>query len=278
MPIVGATIFRMSRLTNRRDARLIIAAFLLGFWATVSALAADDPAKDPEVQKTLEAMRHASTWFHPDLYGMTQGMLYYSAGKYDAAFKQFESGALYADKLSQLCLGLMYLNGDGVKKDPATGFAWLELAAERGYPQFVATRDEVGKTLNILQLERAKKIHENLAKRYADTVAKPRMAVQLRQGMMNITGSHTGFVNSGLVQVLTHRPHCEQALIIGGRMVPQIGCGAMNAFLAKDNWDPKQYFAARDREWIPLVKVGPLTHGDAAKAEAAQPQDSSPKH
>lgn len=249
---------------------LRVSTLLLGMLVCAAVIAADDPANDPDVQRTLEAMHNASTWFHPDLYGMTQGMQDYAAHRYGSALKHFEYGALYADKLSQLCLGLMYLNGDGTKKDPATALAWLELAAERGYPQFVATRDEVASTLNVLQLERAKKVHENLARRYGDAVAKHRMAVQLHQGMMNITGSHTGF-DSGVVQI--SRVRCGPALIIGGREVPQIGCGGMNDFLAKDNWDPEQYFAARDREWMPLVRVGPLTDVGAEKADTKQAAD-----
>ncbi|MGH8041214.1 MAG: sel1 repeat family protein [Rudaea sp.] len=227
------------------------------------------------MQKTLQAMHNASTWFHPDLYGMTQGMQDYAAHRYKSALKNFEYGALYADKLSQLCLGLMYLNGEGTARDPGTALAWLELAAERGYPQFVATRDEVARTLNILQLERAKKVHENLAKRYGDAVAKHRMAVQLRQGMMNFTGSRTGY-DSGVVQISTVK--CGSALIIGGRVVPQIGCGAMNEFLAKDNWEPKLYFAARDREWTPMVKVGPLTDVGAKQADTKKPDEPGAKN
>ncbi|HET8941622.1 MAG TPA: sel1 repeat family protein [Rudaea sp.] len=233
---------------------------LVGLTIISLAWAADDPAKDPEVQKTLEAMHNASTWFHPDLYGMTQGFQDYAAHRYKAAIKHFEYGALYADKLSQLCLGLMYLNGEGTAKDPGTALAWLELAAERGYPQFVATRDQVARSLNLIQRERAKKAHEILVKRYGDAVAKHRMAVQLRQGMMNFTGSRTGY-DSGVVQISPVK--CGPALVIGGRLVPQIGCGAMNDFLAKDNWEPRQYFAARDREWFATVKVGPMTQVDA---------------
>lgn len=248
-----------------------------------STFAASDPTSDPEVQKTLQAMHNASTWFHPDLYGMTQGMQDYAAHRYADALKHFEYGALYADKLSQLCLGLMYLNGEGARKDPATAYAWLVLAAERGYPQFVATRDDVAKELNVLQRERAKKIYENLEKRYGDGVAKHRMAVQLRQGMMNFTGSRTGY-DSGVVQISQVR--CGPQLVIGGRVVPQIGCGAMNDFLAKENWEPKQYFAARDREWIPTVTVGPLESAGSANGakssnrpqNANAPEGQNPHH
>ena len=198
------------------------------------------------------------------LYGMTQGMQAYAKHDYAAALKHFESGALYADKLSQLSLGLMYLNGEGVSKDPITAYAWIDLAAERGYPQFVATRSELGKAMSTDQLERAAKLRSKLAQRYADAVAKPRMAVQLHQGLMNITGSHTGF-DSGVVQI--SEVPCGPALIMGGRVVPQIGCGGMNDFLAKENWIPEKYFAARDREWLPQVTVGPLTNAGEAKVE-----------
>ena len=231
--------------------------------ADACAHAGEHPPNDPDVQKTLKAMHNASTWFHPDLYGMTQGMLAYAHHHYAQAMKDFKYGALYADKLSQLSLGLMYMNGQGTAKDPVTAYAWLDLAAERGYPKFVATRDDLAKTLSADQLARAKRLRAKLAQRYGDAVAKHRMAVQLRQGMMNITGSHTGF-DSGVIQLSAVR--CGPQLIIGGRAVPQIGCGGMNDFRRKDNWQPKLYFAARDREWMAQVTVGPLTDAGSAKS------------
>jgi hypothetical protein len=256
-----------------------ISAFLLGVLAITGVVAADDPSNDTEVQKTLKAMHNASTWFHPDLYGLTQGMQEYARQHYATAVKQYEIGALYADKLSQLCIGLMHLNGEGGAKDPVAAYAWIDLAAERGYPKFVTTRDEVAKTLTADQLDQAKRLRATLGERYGDAVAKPRMAVQLRQGMMNITGSHTGF-DSGVIQ-LSDVP-CGPALVIGGRAVPQIGCGGTNDFLAKENWKPDLYFAARDREWMPQVTVGPVTdagdgtsQGDAAKQSS---DDDSSKH
>lgn len=96
-------------------------------------------------------------------------------------------------------------------------------------------------------------LRASLAERYADAVAKPRMALELRWGQMQFTGSRTGF-DSGVAQYSGSR--CGPALIIGGRAVPQMGCGAFNPFLQKDNWQPELYFTARDREWKPNVKVG----------------------
>ena len=143
----------------------------------------------------------------------------------------------------------------GRTRIPITAYAWLDLAAERNYPDFVATRDELKKTLTSEQLALANALRAELGKRYGDAVAKPRMAMQLHLGMMNFTGSRTGF-DSGVMQ--SSPVHCGPALVIGGRVVPQIGCGAKNEFLAKENWVPELYFAARDREWMPNVTVGPI--------------------
>jgi hypothetical protein len=242
-----------------------VSAFVIGALTLAGAIAADDPSADPEVQKTLKAMHNASTWFHPDLFGLTQGMQEYSRQHYAAALKLYEVGALYADKLSQLCIWLMHLNGESGEKDPVAAYAWIDLAAERGYPQFVATRDDVAKSLTADQLHQAKRLRAKLGERYGDAVAKPRMALQLKLGMMNFTGSRTGF-DSGVTQI--SEVPCGPALVIGGRAAPQIGCGGMNDFLAKDNWKPDVYFAARDREWMPQVTVGPMTDAGAATSGA----------
>src|SRR5579864_4401737 len=111
-----------------------IATLMLGILAISNALAdgaaPGDPANDPEIQNTLTAMKNASTWHHPDLFGMTTGMRYYAQHRYDSARKLFEYGALHADKLSQLSLGLMYQNGEGTPKDLVSAYAWMDLAAE----------------------------------------------------------------------------------------------------------------------------------------------------
>jgi hypothetical protein len=227
---------------------------VLAIWALAGvAQAGDDPLDDPGVQKTLRAMANVSTWYHPDLFGMTSGMRYYAHHDYADARKYFEIGAYYADKLSQLSIGLMYMNGEGVSKDPVTAYAWLDLAAERDYPDFVATRDNLKATLTPDQLGQATQLRKTLAERYGDAVAKPRMAVQLRQGQMQITGSRTGF-DAGVNQQST-KANCGPTLVIGGRSVAQSGCGGADLY-AKDNWDPDKYFAVRDREWKATVTVG----------------------
>jgi hypothetical protein len=243
--------------------------------------AESDPLDDPNVQKTLRAMANASTWYHPDLFGMTVGMRRYAHHQYADALKYFEIGAFYADKLSQLSIGLMHMNGEGTQKDPITAYAWLDLAAERGYPDFVATRDHLKPTLTPEQLAQAMELRKTLGARYGDAVAKWRMTVQLRQGQMQLTGSRTGF-DFGVSQVGT--APCGPALMIGGREVAQIGCSGPS-FMAKDNWRPELYFAARDREWKSTVTVGALEPQSAPGAAkipivvpTGKPDTGDPQH
>ena len=182
------------------------------------AHADDDPLKDPSVQKTLRAMSDASTWGHPDQFGEFAGMRYYAHHQYKDAMKYFDIGAYYADKLSQLSIGLLYLNGEGVAKDPVTAYAWMSIAAERAYPDFVATRDGVKASLTPEQLQKADAIRQTLDARYGDAVAKPRMVKQLRMAQMEFTGSRTGF-DSGVTPGHDEQPVCGPAVVVAERRV-----------------------------------------------------------
>jgi len=233
--------------------------------------ASGDAWDDPATHDTLQAMTNASTWYHPDLFGLTVGMRRYGHRQFESALHYFEIGALYADKLSQLSIGLMHLNGEGVPKDPVSAYAWIDLASERNYPAFVATRDRIKATLTPQQLDQAMALHKVLYERYGDAVAKARMTWELRQGQMQFTGSITGF-DFG-ISTLPMRD-CGPALRIGGRTVPQAGCLGPS-FWAKENWQPELYFAARDQEWKASVSVGPVEEPGAAK-EPGEPAAESP--
>jgi hypothetical protein len=240
------------------------------------AHAEDDPLNDPEVQKTLRAMADASTWYHPDQFGEFAGMRYYAHHQYQDAMKYFEIGAYYADKLSQLSIGLMYLSGEGVAKDPVTAYAWFGLAAERDYPDFVATRDRAKATLTPEQLEQAAAVRSKLDERYADKVAKPRMVKELRQGQMQLTGSRTGY-DSGVSQI-RNKPTCGPSVVVGGEETPNAGCGGASLY-AKSRWEPKQYFASRDAEWKASVSVGAIERPPTDKAPPVTPaSDTAQKH
>jgi len=165
----------------------------------------------------------------------------------------------------------MHMNGEGTRKDLIQAYAWFDLAAEREYPDFVATRDSLKKTLTPDQLTEAQALRAKLGERYADAVAKPRLAAQLKQGQMQLTGSRTGF-DSGVNQVAT-KENCGPTIYTGGQEAPQAGCGGSSLY-AKDRWDPDLYFASRDREYKATVSVGSIQ--ETGKAIAAPPTSVAP--
>lgn len=227
------------------------------------------PEDDPKVQELLAAMDKTSTWGHPDLFGEFAGMRLFSNGDYAGALKYFKFGARYADKLSQLSIGLMYANGNGVAKDPATACAWLALASERKFPTFVATRDRICKALTPAQHDAAVATLDTLLPEYGDAVAKRRMERALAQAKMETTGSRLGF--DGGIDTVGTGAACGGKTIGGA---PMAGCGSIN-FWSPWRWDPKKYFAARDATWRGTVTVGALqdvtpAHGAAGKAAPAK--------
>jgi len=257
--------------------RLRFLAFVISSVASLafaSDVAGDDPMNDPTVQKTLRAMNDASTWYHPDLFGEFAGVKRYVNKNYADAMKYFEIGAYYADKFSQLSIGLMYVNGEGVPKDMLTGYAWIDIAAEREYPDFVATRDRVKAALTPDELQRAQAIRDKLALRYADKVGKPRMEQQLRFGREQMTGSHLGF-DQGVKHDSLKGTLCKGGVFIGGISLPEAGCGGDDIY-AESRWKPEKYFARRDSQWKATVTVGDIKDGGASSTpDANKPADAA---
>ena len=229
----------------------------------------DNDSGDAIAQATLRAMNDASTWYHPDLFGEFAGMRHYTQHQYTEAMQNFKVGAYYADKLSQLSIGLMYLNGEGVEKDPVTAYAWLDIAAEREYPDFVSTRDRVKASLTPDQLQRGQAMRAELAARYGDAVAKPRMVHQLQMGLSQMTGSRLG--SSANVLHPPSKMGCQGPVYVGNVKLPESGCGGDEIY-AETRWKPEKYFARRDSQWKATVTVGDIMDAGHAATDA----DKSP--
>ncbi|GLQ92516.1 tetratricopeptide repeat protein [Dyella acidisoli] len=266
--------------------RAIICSVVLGFGPSITFASDGNNApalSDKQMQHMLESMSANSTEGHPDLHGQFGGLLRYEKGDYAGAMKYFLSGARYADKVSQLNIGLMYFNGQGVAKDPATAYAWVALSAERNYPQFVATRDSLWAQLDPQQREKANEILKQLTTEYGDAVAKRRLMAIFQQEKLHMTGSPAGvggdlaagtlaqFSNSLGSSGSTPRnlvippttgatgldsggqfPRCDLSPIEGGAIT---GCGD---YWADNRWNSSMYFKAADSFWKAAVKVGPL--------------------
>src|SRR3546814_2441093 len=78
---------------------------------------------------------------HPDLRYRLLGMEAMREDRHGDAFKFFRRAAHFADKPSQGMVAEMLWNGDGVERDRALAYAWMDLAAERGYAGFLGLRE-----------------------------------------------------------------------------------------------------------------------------------------
>lgn len=218
------------------------------------------PRSNATIKRIIHTMGEVSTDGHPDLFGQFAGMRNLFAGKYKDAMKFFKIGARYADKPSQIAIGMMYLHGRGVSKDPAVACAWITLAAERGYPSYVSARDQVCSELSPAQHGQAAVALNMLSPEYGDKVAKQRMKLELTMARTALTGSLLGH-DSGVklmgtdpIPIVNASRCAGYRLNLGGVAIPRNGCGRYDPEL----FDPKKYFAARDAEWFGTVTVGEL--------------------
>lgn len=194
---------------------------------------------------------------HPDIHHRQIALGRYREGRFVEAFQQFTRAARYADKFSQSMVARMYWGGQGTKADRALGYAWMDLAAERAYHDFLHQRELYWSVLD--ENERADAVERGQAvyAEYRDRVAKPRLERELERVTRNITGSRTGFVSAGLY-ILT-----KDGMIPG------------SIYYDKNYYQPALYWCTQDAYWSrplnPSVDVGqPETLPDAPPGDQAQ--------
>jgi len=239
----------------------IEAAIVVLFACDGSAFAQTDQAQSPvkATEKALAEMNDAFIMGHPDLWFEYSGMKEYARGNYKHAMAYFLKSAWYSDKPSQLSIGLMYLNGQGVERDLIKAYAWSALSAERHYPDFEATRAQIWRQLEPGQLQQAVSLEHSLLAEYGDAVAKPREISAMRFGWANVfSHSHAvgRSIDSGVVPMGDGNANCESD------KTPR---GCMNIY-AKWLWDPDRYFMVRDSEWDNAVTAGPTPYARSTPA------------
>lgn len=137
-----------------------------------------------------------------------EGSAHYERGNHRTAYSRFHYAALWADKRAQFNLGVMNVSGQVLDMPPDTGlpcvasgqpmacgWAWLELSAEREYPQFRRTADEVWSRMNEGQRRAGRQIlAESLLPRYGDEARVELTALRMNSRRMRDHGiSRVGF-------------------------------------------------------------------------------------
>lgn len=208
-----------------------------------------DPTEDPVM------MGAGFLSAHPDLRYRLLGLKELKQGKPEDALRFFQRAAYYADKPSQGMVAEMLWNGQGIERNPTLAYAWMDLAAERGYLGFLGLRERYWKALDEEQRVRAINEGQDLYARYGDAAAQPRIATVLRREKKRMTGSRTGFVGS--LQIYVPGPAGTEQ-IDGSK------------FYDERYWDPKQYQAWHDSIWM-KPRVGHVSVGELEQIQQEAP-------
>lgn len=195
---------------------------------------------------------------HPDLLFRSQGLNAYGERDFGKAIERFRKAAYYGDKASQAIIGEMSWSGVGVERDRVMALVWMDLAAERGYPRFVNTRNGYWNALSPAERQRARDRVDNIYAQYGDAVTEPRLAKELRRGRSKMTGSRVGSLSSNM-QII----------------VPGHGSIDGSKFYDPKYWDPKLYRAWHDNFWE-NAREGSVVVGEPEKLDGGTLAPSKP--
>ncbi|MEO7067675.1 MAG: hypothetical protein ABI114_12245 [Rhodanobacter sp.] len=202
---------------------------------------------------------------HPDLLYRGLAIRAYKAGDKQRALPLLLKAARFADKPAQAMLAAMYWNGDGVPQDRALGYAWMDLAADRGYADLLASREAFWQQLNAQEREQAIAKGQRIYAEYGDKPGLQRLNAALQRERRNVTGSHTGLIgNLGVLMRDGGAGPSLQARLHGGPVV--LGGTAVRGldYYSPTLWSIKGYTGLKDAEWklsageTGTVEVGPL--------------------
>lgn len=225
---------------------------------SASAASPAQSASDPTADKLMLTAGFLSA--HPDLRYRLLGLDEFKKGKHEDAFRFFQRAAYYSDKPSQGMVAEMLWNGQGTDKDPALAYAWMDLAAERGYSGFLGLRERYWNSLSETDRQRALVEGQVIYAKYGDAAAQPRLATTLRRERKRMTGSRTGF--AGNMQIYVPSPGGYESI-------------DATKFFDERYWDPKQYQAWHDSIWM-KPRVGRVTVGEVQQARDEAPASRVP--
>ncbi|KAF1013301.1 MAG: hypothetical protein GAK31_03450 [Stenotrophomonas maltophilia] len=196
---------------------------------------------------------------HPDMMYRQWAVSALHRNDVNAAMDNFRLAAGYADKPSQGYLGEIYWYGVNQPRDPVMAFAWMDVAAERGYPLFVDLRNQYWATLPLELHEEARSQARALRMQYGDAVTRPRMDAVLRKGRREMTGSRTGSMSNN-VDIVYMDGGISRTIKADRLYDPKY-------------WDPKLYAAWQDETWM-KIRRGTVQVGTPSQTEIGTSKDT----
>ncbi|NLB13029.1 MAG: sel1 repeat family protein [Gammaproteobacteria bacterium] len=214
----------------------------------------------------VEVMTDGFLGAHPDIRWRREALHHFSNQRHDEAMKYFLRAARYGDKPAQAMIAEMYQQGLGVPPDPVQAYIWMDLAAERQYPNFLILRETYWDALDSSQQRAVVERGQAVYAEYGDDVAEPRLARVLNRERRQMTGSKVRAAGSLAIIPMTG-PMASNAEFTSTSWAHG---GAMSirgeVFYGDQYWDPAEYRAFQDIIWQsagrPEVAIGRLQSGD----------------
>lgn len=226
--------------------------------------------------------------FHPDQLYRRLGAESWQAGDHATAVRYFERAARFADKPSQLALALAHWEGEGIAVNRPLAYVYADVAAERGYPDFLRVRERMWEQLTDEERARAERLGPTIVAELGDRVAKRRLEGKLRQGLSRKTGSRAGSsvssvgtsavddaakatmiaaMGSGLNNTLPFedKRQANNRMMLLSRIMTEVGARNSANYYSNANWRPADYWRAQDAQWSELdgvVEILPLQKAD----------------
>ena len=200
---------------------------------------------------------------HPGFRWRREALLALEKGETSHVQKWLLRAARYADKPAQALIAERYWAGEGVARDRALAYAWMDLAAERGYTVFVAHREKYWAALDRAERSRALEVGQAVYAEYGDEVAKPRLAKHLERKRSMQTGTRLSR-RSGVEVYLPpgQNPSGEMGIGKGRSQSFYVGKRLPNYYQDKI-WKAEDYFAWQDQQYVGLPE-GIVSVGEVA--------------
>ncbi|RAO74559.1 hypothetical protein CA260_19415 [Dyella jiangningensis] len=213
---------------------------------------------------------------HKDILYRELAMEAYKNGDKERALKMFMRAASYADKPSQAAIADMYWEGVGTAVDRPRAYAWMDLAATRGYDRFLAKREYYWSQLTEAERAQALRVGQDIYAEYDDKIALHRLQMELEFTRRNVVGSHVGFVGTGKVYGFTHtmntgrastglpRPGGNATSTSGSEQDLGLPIANLSELYRPSIWKVNDYARFKDIQWQerveskPTVDVGDL--------------------
>lgn len=199
---------------------------------------------------------------HSDLRFRDLGMNAYREGRKREALEIFLLASRYVDKASQAVVALMYWTGDGASHDRALAYAWMDLAASRGYPELQHQRDLYWAQLSDDERDRTRDLRQSLEADYGDDVGARRLTRELGSIRSQVTGSHLGWAGYGVVIHADSASRAAGGESVAGLLGSTAASQDMSSISDAIRLNTAQYLQMKDLQWHVQMMKAHVAVGD----------------